>query len=503
MRSITFTRTSILPILIGIPISFSTSAGVQGDFKSGGSGGGAMDIEYVNNYPYSRCSQENIPSEDCKEFGYVFGEEPITFKQFIDLVMNTSAEQYRADMVSDNYNVPDNFHWLLPTEENLRYAKSQGMLQGDNLYPVFVDDGNKDEYLTEREIQLVHLPGASLPDAINDDTEVVGLLAAYALDSDGNIIPGSPGEPGSPGKIDPDKGEIIILDPHGPPPPPPSMLDDVISIATGNTPDARQNPTYFEVYGQIMFYNQELEDKYREKQILWSSNPSKSYPTWKDERYVEITETIEDTPTTCIHAIKLTNSIGETKFFGQKSGHPLCESEYDRNKSSYATEWEEIEEPTPEVDPDSVVPKEIYASVSMYEASAKRKGAFVVLMSPEKWELVGKPTAMNFKWYYGTGEPHFSTDSNYTIEDGNYKWRIDTNKYSKGKSFCLEGFYYNTIKTNFGNKHYRANKSDYSPICDGSSNGQSTSKYFPFMSLNLDSSDPNHPGNWYRYDNYD
>ncbi|MDK9759105.1 hypothetical protein KIV40_28115, partial [Vibrio sp. D173a] len=112
MRSITFARTPILPFLIGIPISFSTSAGVQGEFKSGGSGGGAMDIEYVNNYPYSRCSQENIPSEDCKEFGYVFGEEPITFKQFIDLVMNTSAEQYRADMVSDNYNVPDNFHWL-------------------------------------------------------------------------------------------------------------------------------------------------------------------------------------------------------------------------------------------------------------------------------------------------------------------------------------------------------------------------------------------------------
>ena len=72
MRSITFARTPILPFLIGIPISFSTSAGVQGDFKSGGSGGGAMDIEYVNNYPYSRCSQENIPSEDCKEFGYVF-----------------------------------------------------------------------------------------------------------------------------------------------------------------------------------------------------------------------------------------------------------------------------------------------------------------------------------------------------------------------------------------------------------------------------------------------
>ncbi|NOH79333.1 hypothetical protein F0231_06210 [Vibrio sp. RE86] len=210
-------KLSIIGSLVSVNI---VQAAVQGEFQSGGSNGNIMDKEYVNNYPYSRCSEEGIPSEDCKEFGYVFGDTYIKFEQFTQLAMNTSLEEYRASMVSDNYFIPDNFEWLLPSIENLRYAAVQGILKIDSLYPVYIDDGNRDEHLYEHEIKLAHLPGANLPDTINNDTDIIGLMAAFQVDSNGVIQPGIPGEPGTPGEIIPDNGEIIILDPHPPTEPP-------------------------------------------------------------------------------------------------------------------------------------------------------------------------------------------------------------------------------------------------------------------------------------------
>ncbi|WP_171758851.1 hypothetical protein [Vibrio sp. RE86] len=194
------------------PLSFSA---VQGEFQSGGQGGGEMDKGYVNNYPYSRCSEENVPAEDCKQFGYVYGKEALPFGDFVKLVMNTSAEQYRADMVSDNYNIPDNAQWMLPNIENLRYAESKGMLEGNNLYPVFIDNGAGDSFVSEDEIQLTYRAGATVPEEITDDTQIVGLMAAYSFDSNGRIIAGTPGE------INSDNGKVIILDPTPDPTPKP------------------------------------------------------------------------------------------------------------------------------------------------------------------------------------------------------------------------------------------------------------------------------------------
>ena len=480
MRSITFARTPILPFLIGIPISFSTSAGVQGDFKSGGSGGGAMDIEYVNNYPYSRCSQENIPSEDCKEFGYVFGEEPITFKQFIDLVMNTSAEQYRADMVSDNYNVPDNFHWLLPTEENLRYAKSQGILQGDNLYPVFVDDGNKDEYLAEREIQLVHLPGANLPDTINDETEVVGLLAAYALDSDGNILPGTPGEPGSPGKIDPDKGEIVILDPHEPPPPPPpppSVLDTIESIYFSTQYKTDHGMDGQLRKGGIEFKQQEDNDRYSVTNILWQLRHDQTLKTWVTSEHQEFSRT---TPVAkpCISGIHIREKGGADHYFEPKTS--FCHNRIG-GKGNPPSVFKLPSSGLKKVNskPQAVSP-DIKPNVSMVKAGMKREGYYTLDLTESQYIALGQPRTVTFKWKYGEfGELQSNiTSVNFDSGQAYARFRYITGKKSQeSKAFCLDwtelqgDLYVDTYVIRNGNS-----------LCDGSSNGSATSGTLYFYS---------------------
>lgn len=138
----------------------------------------------------------------------------------------------------------------------------------------------------------------------------------------------------------------------------------------------------------------------------------------------------------------------------------------------------------------------------MIPAASKRRANIIVEMSPEQWVLAGQPEEMNVKWYDGTGAPKYNTDSKYSKAGENYRWHIETGKFSKGGAFCLEAVYYSSSVSNHDNKHYRANIDDKQPMCDSSSNDPYKSKYFTFMSLNLPPTDPNHPSSWYYEDNY-
>ncbi|MGF1753581.1 hypothetical protein L4C33_08300 [Vibrio makurazakiensis] len=207
---------------------------VTGTFATGAGNGGAMDKEYVNNYPYSRCSDETIPSDDCKEFGYVFGDDPMRFGDLKALFLRGSHAdyndemQYTADMVTDNYAVPDTFNWILPSSENIQYAVTHGLLKTNTYYPYWSDDG--DHILIEEEIFLATLPSTPEPTELDDDTQVVGLLVAVAYGSDGNPIDdhpgGSPGLPGEPGESTPNDDDWHGYDPNAPVEPEPDPTPD-------------------------------------------------------------------------------------------------------------------------------------------------------------------------------------------------------------------------------------------------------------------------------------
>jgi len=164
-------------LIILSALTASSVYAVEGTFTS--SSGTSMDFDYVNDYPYSRCSSEGIFEVFCKKIGYVYGLEEQKYGELLGKFGDNQK-------LEDNYAIADNFTWYIPTAEQLQYLADAGAIDKSKLY-LISDDNNNDS--TDYDIGYFtsgYDTGIEMSDQL-----VSGLFVAVDLDN-----PSSPENPG-------------------------------------------------------------------------------------------------------------------------------------------------------------------------------------------------------------------------------------------------------------------------------------------------------------------